>query len=219
MKYPAKGIYQGDLASSYERSRTATPLGRLVWRREFALLKEFAQALMKRNATILDAPTGTGRFLPLLRQLGHIVIGIDISSDMLRVAHNQLDRRDVSLVLGDCESLPFEDQAFDYVLSMRYLGHLPPEARIRVLQEFKRVSKRGLIVGFPVLNPFTACKFMLGNLRYKLRKGEKRPWWPATTASLAEELAQGGLRLSEKKWLLGPFSQVAVLYLTPLELP
>ncbi len=218
VQYPAKQFYKGEQAKDYDQRRTGTALRRLEWNRERSLLKEFVVTRLQGNATILDAPAGTGRFLPMLQQLGHCVTGMDISGDMLNLAKDRLQKEDASLVLGDCELLPFKNEAFDYVVSIRCMGHMPPKARIKVLQEFKRVSKKGLIVDMPILNPLTALKSKLGNTLYRRRTGERRrPWWPATSRSLAEELAEAGLRISEKRWFFGPLSQIAFLYLNPID--
>ena len=205
--------YEGDRATTYDERRA----GRLEWSREFTLVNRIFGTWLKGNSTILDAPTGTGRFLPVLRHLGYHVTGMDISRDMLQVAEDRAKSSAANLVHGDCEFLPFRDNSFDYVLSLRFMGHLPPKTRIKVLQEFKRVSKKGLVVGFPVLNPLTFLLFRLGNIRHTLRTGEKRPWWPASPRSLAGELAQAGLRISGKWWLLRPLWQIAFLYLTHSE--
>lgn len=212
--YPAKQRYIGVVASDYNRWRLSSPLRRYMWRREFRLLERIVREQMRTDATILDAPTGTGRFVPLLRDLGHKVTGVDISLDMLKMHRSQPGQCHRCLVKGDCEALPFADNTFDYVISMRFLGHVPPEARVNVLLEFKRVSSKGMIVGYPVVHSFTKLKFKMGNLRYRLAKGRQRCWWPATPRSLPRELEVAGLKITHATKLLGPFSQIVLLHLT-----
>jgi hypothetical protein len=97
------------------------------------------------------------------------------------------------------------------------MGHLPPPTRIRVLKEFKRVSRTGVIVGFPVLNSFTSFKFRLGNIMYWLRKRKVRAWWPAPTyQSMCCELFEAGLQIIGQERLIGPFSQIFMLLLGDL---
>lgn len=212
--YPAKQRYWGHIASDYNRWRLSSPLRRYMWRREFRMLERIVREQMRANSTILDAPTGTGRFVPLLKELGHRVTGVDISLDMLRMQPTQSGESRGSLVRGDCEALPFRDGAFDYVVSLRFLGHVPPGLRANVLLEFKRVASKGIIVGFPVVQSFTKFKFEMGNLRYRLAKGRRRCWWPATPRSLPRELDSAGLRIAHATRLLGPFSQIVFLHLT-----
>lgn len=212
--YPAKQRYWGPIASDYNRWRLSSPLRRYIWEREFRLLERIAREQIKANSTILDAPTGTGRFVPLLRDLGHKVTGVDISLDMLKMQPTLPGQVRGCLVRGDCETLPFCDGAFDYIVSLRFLGHVPPDARANVLQEFKRVASKGIIVGFPVVHSFTKLKFEMGNLRYRLAKGRRRSWWPATSRSLPRELDCAGLKIAHELKLLGPFSQIVFLHLT-----
>lgn len=185
-----------------------------MWRREFYLLEKMVREQMKANSTVLDAPTGTGRFVPLLSELGHRVTGMDISLDMLKMHPLSGGENRRCLVQGDCESLPFRDNEFDYVVSLRFLGHVPPDSRANVLLEFKRVARRGIIVGFPVVQSFTKVKFEMGNLRYRLANGRPRCWWPATPSSLPRELESVGLEVAHSSKLLGPFSQIVFLHLT-----
>lgn len=212
--YPAKQRYWGSIAKDYNHWRLGSPLRRFIWKREFRVLERIVRELIEERATILDAPTGTGRFVPLFESLGHKVTGMDISSDMLREHSSQSKAGSALLLQGDCEKLPFRDGDFDYIVSLRFLGHVPPETRVRVLQEFNRVASKGIIVGFPVLNSFTRFKFELGNLRHKLKHGRPRPWWPASAQSLAQELEQAGLTIAHETKLLGPFSQIVFLHLT-----
>lgn len=215
--YPAKQRYWGAVAAHYDDRNSGTPIQRLIAAREFTLLEKIVKTQVPDNSKILDAPTGTGRFLPLLRNLGHRVTGIDISSDMLKRQNELLRNGGVNLVRGDCEAMPFEDGAFNYVVSVRFMGHIPPATRGRVLREFKRVANRGVILGFPVLNPYTKLKFAIGNARYRRKEGRPRPWWPATPLTLAKELETAGLRIVHNERLLGPFSQIVMLCLEPAD--
>lgn len=211
--YPAKRRYCGKVARRYEHSRLASPRRRLIWEREFQLVERILKEHVRGHSAILDAPTGTGRFVSLFERLGHTVTGVDISIDMLKL-HPLSAVAGPSLARSDCEFLPFRDGIFDYVFSLRFLGQVPPSVRVRILREFKRVSSQGIIVGFPVLNAFTKLKFDLGNLYCKLKNGRPWPWWPASSRSLPQELDAAGLRVAHEMRLLGPFSQIALLYLT-----
>ena len=213
--YPAKQRYWGSIAREYNQWRLGSPARRFIWGREFRLLERIVREQIEEGSTILDAPTGTGRFLSLFENLGHKAAGIDISADMLKAQNNLSRTHNALLLRGDCEKLPFGNGSFDYIFSLRFLGHVPPEVRVRVLQEFKRVARKGMIVGYPVLNSsFTRVKFELGNLRYKLKNGRPRPWWPASPQSLAEELERSSLKITREVSLLGPFSQIVFLHLT-----
>ena len=66
--------------------------------------------------------------------------GIDLSEKMLAVAKSKLPEQ-VKLILGDSESLPFSDNAFDVVYCNDSFHHYP--APQNVLREVYRVLKPG----------------------------------------------------------------------------
>jgi len=87
-----------------------------VWRkRAINLLKDIDKPL------ILDVATGTGDLaLEANRRLGCKVVGVDISTEMLKVATEKINKRQLDHMItvqeGDSENLPFEDHAFDAVM-------------------------------------------------------------------------------------------------------
>lgn len=62
---------------------------------------------------MLDVGCGSGMFLQLARQRGARVFGLDASRGLLDVAQERVAEAD--LRMGDLESLPFEERAFDGV--------------------------------------------------------------------------------------------------------
>ena len=90
----------------------------------------------------LDLGCGTGEMLKLILQedTHKELCGIDLSEKMLAVAKSKLPEQ-VKLVLGDSESLPFSDNAFDVVYCNDSFHHYPdPE---NVIREVQRVLKPG----------------------------------------------------------------------------
>lgn len=70
--------------------------------------------------TILDIATGTGDLAILMTQTNaEKIIGLDISAGMLEVGKKKVAAKGLSnvidLVLGDSESIPFEDNYFDAI--------------------------------------------------------------------------------------------------------
>ena len=87
----------------------------------------------------LDAACGTGRHTGYLVELGHQVIGVDSSPEMLAVAREKLPS--VEFHQADLHELPVPDQAVDVVVCALALTHVPDlEA---VLGEFARVLRPG----------------------------------------------------------------------------
>jgi ubiquinone/menaquinone biosynthesis C-methylase UbiE len=70
----------------------------------------------------LDAATGTGRHARLLRDLGHRVVGVDGSPEMIERARQNAP--DVALVRSDLRALPFRDASIDLVMCALALTHL-----------------------------------------------------------------------------------------------
>ena len=52
-------------------------------------------------------------------------------------------------VLADVRRLPFEDRAFDFVVAVDLLEHVPPEDRDQAVREMCRVARRRAILAFP----------------------------------------------------------------------
>ena len=90
----------------------------------------------------LDLGCGTGEMLKLILQedTHKELCGIDLSEKMLAVAKSKLPEQ-VKLILGDSESLPFSDNAFDVVYCNDSFHHYP--APQNVLREVYRVLKPG----------------------------------------------------------------------------
>lgn len=98
------------------------------------------------NPTILDVATGTGDLALLAhKRLGTKVTGVDISTGMLDVAEMKIKERGVeefvSVVEGDSENLPFENNSFDAV--MVAFGVRNFENLNKGLTEMTRVLKPG----------------------------------------------------------------------------
>ncbi|GLZ77270.1 hypothetical protein Afil01_20770 [Actinorhabdospora filicis] len=87
----------------------------------------------------LDAACGTGRIARRLADLGHEVIGVDSSPDMLAPARVKVPEG--VFLLGELLALPLPDASVDLVTCCLALTHQPE--LIPVLREFVRVLKPG----------------------------------------------------------------------------
>jgi ubiquinone/menaquinone biosynthesis C-methylase UbiE len=91
--------------------------------------------------TLLDVGCGTGIFTSMMARHRWAVKGIDVSTDMLRIARD----RGLDVVQGDAAALPFPDSCFDAALSM--WTHTDIDDFRAVLREVKRVLRKdGLFV-------------------------------------------------------------------------
>jgi SAM-dependent methyltransferase len=96
------------------------------------------------NQAALDAGCGTGRALPYLRDAvgpAGLVVGLDLTPEMLYEARRRHPAAATVLVLGDALRLPFRSGAFDVVLAAGLISHLAdPEGGLR---ELGRVCRPG----------------------------------------------------------------------------
>lgn len=213
LSYPAKSGYRGITAADYDRVRRKSLSARFVWWREMSLLRELLGS-SRNGETVLDAPSGTGRFIPVLNGLGYNTVGVDISLDMLSLAQKKYDG--AKLVCANCETLTcFKDSEFDYVVSIRFMGHLPPNIRVGVLREFSRVSRKGVIVGYPILNAFAWLKRHLGAAKDKLILKRQKAWWPVSQLAMLEETNKADLVVRRERTLIWGFGQIHFLHLVP----
>jgi demethylmenaquinone methyltransferase/2-methoxy-6-polyprenyl-1,4-benzoquinol methylase len=87
----------------------------LKWR------KKVLQIVANKNPeTILDIATGTGDLAILMTKTNaKKIIGLDISAGMLDVGRTKINElklnHKIDMVLGDSESMPFEDNTFDAI--------------------------------------------------------------------------------------------------------
>jgi ubiquinone/menaquinone biosynthesis C-methylase UbiE len=78
---------------------------------------------------VVDLATGTGNGALLAARLGAVVTGLDAAPRLIDVARERSANEGVeaSFVVGNLESLPFEDGVFDVALSV--LGLYSPATR------------------------------------------------------------------------------------------
>ena len=112
-----------------------------IWRKRVIKLLSHIQ-----KPYILDVATGTGDLALLAhKKLGSKVTGVDISTGMLEVAEKKIKERGVgefiTVVEGDSENLPFDDNSFDAV--MVAFGVRNFENLNKGLTEMTRVLKPG----------------------------------------------------------------------------
>ncbi len=108
---------------------------------------EYVESLPEKSR-ILDIGCGNGRNMILPRRLGHEVVGVDFSTNLLRIAQEKLELRELSeggsLLEGDASNLPVKNDTFDAALYIATLHHIPSEEnRLKSLGELKRCLKPG----------------------------------------------------------------------------
>jgi ubiquinone/menaquinone biosynthesis C-methylase UbiE len=97
--------------------------------------------------TALDAACGTGRYAAHLAGLGHRVIGVDASPDMLAVAAAKV--AGAAFHRAELTSIPLPDRSVDLIVCALALCHVPD--LVPVFAEFARVLRPGghLVISDP----------------------------------------------------------------------
>ncbi|MEA1995413.1 MAG: methyltransferase domain-containing protein [Campylobacterota bacterium] len=126
-----------------------------------------------RNARILDAGGGTGRIILPLAKMGYKPILLDVSSKMLNVAKEKLQKKRilnrVKIVEADIASLPFSDETFDLVICLH--GPLSIANSLKACKEFSRIMKKGSKIIVSAHSRYWACmhELTLGHLEIALK--------------------------------------------------
>ncbi|WP_116112486.1 class I SAM-dependent methyltransferase [Austwickia chelonae] len=88
-----------------------------------------------------DIGCGTGRLVPFLTTLGLSPRGVDLSTEMIRVARRE--HPGFTFEVGDLRELPFEDASLSGVVCWYSLIFLPREERAAAFAELARVVRPG----------------------------------------------------------------------------
>jgi SAM-dependent methyltransferase len=214
--YRAKQAYlDRQTAAEYDLQRFRSRRGAWVDRRERSLMMAGIALLQPPRTTlrILDIPAGTGRLTADLLGAGHFVTAADISEEMLaRGEHTHgflAYDRFAGSVACDAEQLPFDNDSFDAVVSLRIAGHLPPPVLASLVAEFARVACLGVVIMFIRDSPLLRIR---RGLRHKAGKsGRNQMWFPMRQAEIERLLRDQGWRVLARRGLL-PFISESVLY-------
>lgn len=115
-------------------------------RQERALVGRFLHALPL-GSRVLDVPCGAERFVPLFRASKIQLVGVDISSQMLRVAREAFGP--LALLQADVLHLPCLGRSFDGLIAVRLLHRIRERGvRVAMLREMARVARGPILVTY-----------------------------------------------------------------------
>ncbi len=183
-------------AEFYANKRDATLLLRLsnYFERRMILRALHRVHQQKPFRTVLDCASGTGRMLPMLSQFDVSVLALDTSAEMLAEGrrYHGLFHTPPQMVAGSATDLPLPDNAVDLVLCSRLLHHFPDAAsRIRILGEFARVARVGVVVSFFDLHSYRGWRRM----RKKRKPHRDHGRFAISRQQLQEEARAAGLQV------------------------
>jgi demethylmenaquinone methyltransferase / 2-methoxy-6-polyprenyl-1,4-benzoquinol methylase len=161
------------LGPTYDRVGAALSLGQDPrWRR-------FLVSRLPRGGHVLDVATGTGLVAAELLRRGFEVTGLDLSPEMLAVAHRRFGD-EVELINASAEALPLASASFDHLTAAYPLRYVADPGA--TLAELARVVRPGGVVA---------------SLEMGVPEGPARPLWELyvrMVLPLAGRLLQHGWR-------------------------
>jgi ubiquinone/menaquinone biosynthesis C-methylase UbiE len=191
--YDATGIHE-----VYDTARGLSPEGRAFWT---ALLADVFGGARVRCA--LDVGCGTGRFLPILREvLGGAVVGVDPSADMLSVAAEKEGGR-IRLIRAPAGALPIRTASCDLVFVHLAYHHIADKPS--ALREWLRVLSQGgaLFVCSPtveLLDGYLWMRFFPTAVRVDSERMPRR-------ADLVADAVGAGFRLERQETVTRPYTR------------
>lgn len=200
-KYSAKTNYFRE-ASAIGYEKRAHYTGLLGKYRKYREKKTVSETLdfIEKESEILDCPCGNGRWFDLLSRKAKFIIGRDVSPGMIKMAKATAQNLSIKtdIALGDAEKLSFNDLSIDYVFSFALMKHLPGSVKIKVLSEFSRINKKGIICSFALFNKLS---YVLWKIRNK--DPESYPIWKSDLAEMAKRFGLEILSIKQLTPLIG----------------
>ncbi|MBU3949065.1 MAG: class I SAM-dependent methyltransferase [Proteobacteria bacterium] len=118
-------------------------------------LKEIRDTIIAQiepGSNLIDIGCGTGSLVFDLAKKCNSVTGVELSSKMFDYAkRRQLANKiqNIRFIHGDAANLPdFKDKQFDYATFSMAIHEMPPDLRVKVLLEAKRIAKKIIIADF-----------------------------------------------------------------------
>jgi demethylmenaquinone methyltransferase/2-methoxy-6-polyprenyl-1,4-benzoquinol methylase len=159
------------LGPTYDRVGATLSLGQDPRGRRFLVSR------LPRGGHVLDVATGTGLVAAELLRQGFKVTGVDLSPEMLAVAHRRFGDA-VELINASAEALPFDSASFDHLTAAYPLRYVADPGA--TLAELARVVRPGGVVA---------------SLEFGVPHGPARPLWDLyvrTVLPLAGRLLRHG---------------------------
>jgi len=115
-----------------------------LYRKRLSLIERLFLQKIGTGKTVLEIGVGDGHFLIACARKGNSVIGVDISTVVIRRLKPIVKREglNIELKLGDARCLEFPNEIFDFVVSKDLIEHIPEQDLQLHLREVWRVLKR-----------------------------------------------------------------------------
>lgn len=154
------------VAEGFDALRFGGPIGRMLLDTQHRqMIDAFAPIAGRR---LLDVGVGTGRAAIALAHAGAVVVGLDASGEMLRVARAVTTAAGVpvGLARADAHRLPLPDRSVDGTVCFRVLMHAIDWRRC--VAELCRVTRWRVMVDFPALASVAAVESLARRVAHRL---------------------------------------------------
>jgi len=131
-------------SSMYDQIRFSRPAGQTFNTSEQSTISRLLE--LHPGQTLLDVAAGTGRIATHLASQGAEVFAYDLTPNMLRQARARATAAEITnlhYINGNGRQLPFGDNQFDAVMSIRFLHLFPVKLYRPFVQEMWRVLRPG----------------------------------------------------------------------------
>ena len=163
------------------------------------------------NGRILDAGVGTGRNIPFYPS-GADIVGMDLSSAMLRRAHRRRQRLDAPLHLvasNVCQS-PFPDDYFDAAIATFLFCVLDDGDQLPALKELARICRTGAEIRL--------LDYVLPQDPSRRRSAQRMApvikflFGASVERDTEQYVAAAGLEVTERRLVAGDYCRMLVLH-------
>src|SRR4029079_9498550 len=187
-----KQFYQSsEVAADYDEHRFRTPRRMRRNVRKWNAIRK-ALAVAGDVKSVVDLPCGTGRFTGHLARAGYQGVGSDISLEMMHQASKLLAEGNIAgYVRADAAAVPLRPKSRACLMSIRFLFHVDPQTRRRMLREFGRVSRRWIVADYRHRYSFRYAVWKLTRVLGLTR----RPFERVSVRSMRSEFEDAGLRI------------------------
>ena len=181
---------------------------RVVAAGEKAVIAQLLREIDPAGSALLDVPCGAGKLGPLLQTFPVHVVAADGSREMLALAGDEYDPAQLLRVLQcDASALPFKDGSVDVVICLRLFHLLPPATRRMILDEFRRITRRQLLVSYSYGSGLQRIRRAVRTLYAR----ESRRVFHVPLSDMMKEIEAAGFRPRQWKYVLPVLSSEIVV--------
>ncbi len=148
------------------------------------------------GTTILDVGGGHGQLTPFLAEAGYeVTVAGSSNACYSRLTARSYGSR-VNYVTSDLLNLPFADQSFDLVISVRLISHI--QSWPFLIEEFCRVARNAVIIDYPSTVGMNALTPLLFGLKKHIEKNT-RTYSSFSRSELAREFDKNAFDITNTR--------------------